>query len=264
MNKIGEVLEHFSFTKFESEIYLAILTLGKPSVTQIANKIGKNRTAVYFHLKNLLEKRVVREAREGRRFRFVAVPPRELAASFDRWTTDFKSLVPQLESLERVEQEVPIIEVTESKRGYLKAYDEISSLPIGSVFCVMEGRDALKGEFGLLTQDEWGTFFARIVERKILTKILFTEEALAHTPPMKSLNKENKDRLRQRLWDVRMLPEASLPIQHLMCLYGNKVTFFLLETKLVVTITHKGIVDTMRATFDALFAFAKHHPDPWG
>ncbi|MSR84954.1 TrmB family transcriptional regulator [Candidatus Uhrbacteria bacterium] len=264
MNKTAEILEHFGFTKIESEIYLAILALDKPSVTQIARKTGKNRTAVYFHLKNLLEKGIIRQTRDGRRFRFVAVPPQELAASFDQWTTDFKSLVPQLESLQRVEQDVPMIEVTESKAGYLKAYDEMSALPHGSEFRVMEGRGALRGEFSLLTQEEWNRFFTRMVDRKILTKILFTEEALTQTPPMKSLNKENTRLLRERLFDVRTLPEASLPIQHLMMIYGNKVSFFLPEAKLIVTLTHKGIVDTMRATFDALFTFAKHRPAPWG
>lgn len=264
MDRTNEVLQRFGFTEPESELYLAILSLGKPSVTQIAKKIGKNRAAVYFHLKHLLEKGALKETREGRRFRFVAVPPADLAATFDRWTTEFKSIVPQLESLSRAEQEVPVIEIFESKKGYLKVYDELSSLPVGSSFRAMEGVTALKGELGLLTDEEWGTFFSRLVERKIQTKIIFTEEALAASPPQQSLNAENMKRVRQRLWDLRILPESAFPMQSLMILYGNKAAFLLPDAKLIVTISHKGVSEALGATFDALFTFAQKREPAWG
>ena len=263
MNRTNEILRRFSFTEPESELYLAILSLGKPSVTQIARKVEKNRAAVYFHLKHLLDKGAVKETREGRRFRFVAVPPAELAATFDRWTTEFKSIVPQLETLYRAEQEAPAIEISESKRGYIKVYDELSSLPVGSEFRAMEGVSALKGELGLLADEEWGKFFSRIAERKILTKIIFTEEALAVSPPQQSLSAENMKLVHQRLWDLRILPESALPLQCLVIIYGNKAAFLLPEVKLVVTIAHAGIVGALRATFDALFSFAKKRVPAW-
>ena len=70
--------------------------------------------------------------------------------------------------------------------------------------------------------------------------------------------------VRQRLWDMRVLPESALPLQCLVVLYGNKAAFLLPEVKLIVTITHKGIVDALRATFDALFSFAKPRVPAWG
>ncbi len=262
MVRTNEILQHFSFTEQETELYLAILALGRPSVTDLAKKVGKNRAAVYFHLKHLLEKGAVKEAREGRRFRFVAVPPADLAATFDRWTTEFKSLVPSLEALHRAEQEVPLIEVTDSKRGYLKVYDEVSSLPVGSTFRAMEGVAAIKGELGLLTDEEWGTFFSRIIERKIVTHLLLTDEAMAE--PSQSLSPENMMLVRQRTWDLRHLPESLLPVNALTILYGNKVAFMLPDAKLVVTIAHKSIVAALTATFDALFSFAPKREPAWG
>lgn len=263
MKRTNEVLERFGFTEPESELYLTILSLGKPSVTQVAKKLEKNRAAVYFHLKHLLEKGVVKETREGRRFRFIAVLPAELAATFDRWTTEFKSMIPELESLYRKEQEAPVIEISESKRGYLRVYDELASLPVGSEFRAMEGVAALKGELGLLTDEEWGGFFSRIAERKILAKLIFTKEALATAPPQQSLSPENMKLVRQRLWDLRILPESTLPLQCLVIIYGDKAAFLLPEVKLVVTIAHAGITGALRATFDAVFSFATPRVPAW-
>ena len=53
MSRITQILSNFSFSDIEVEIYLAVLALGRPSASEIARKVGKNRTAVYFHIKKL-------------------------------------------------------------------------------------------------------------------------------------------------------------------------------------------------------------------
>jgi predicted transcriptional regulator len=261
MTRTDTILNRFGFTEQESEIYLAVLALDKPSVSELAKKVGKNRTAVYFHLKNLLDKGVLRETREGRKFRFVALPPAELAASFDRWTTEFKSLVPSLEALQRADKETPIIEIRESKRGYREVYDEISALPTGATFRAVEGVDAIRGELGLLSDEEWNTFFSRIVERNITTHLLLTDEALREPP--QSLSAGTMALVRRRKWDLRHLPESALPLKVLMILYGKKVAFMLPKVKLVVIIEHAGIVGALTELFDALFTFAQRRDPAW-
>jgi sugar-specific transcriptional regulator TrmB len=255
-----ELLAHYNLSGHETDIYLALLSLGKTGAAQIAKKAGMNRTAVYFHVNHLVEKKFVHQVRSGKLMKYVAVSPRDLAETFDRWTTDFKSLIPWMESLKKVETETPRIEVSDSKRGYYQLYDEISSLPTGSMIRVLEGREAVLGEFSALSQEQWQTFFKRLIERKIETKALFTNE-LTHVVPTK-ISKKTQDLLRERIWHLRLVPEQLLPFQKLLMIYGKKASFIFPTTSLVVTIDHREMVDALICMFDGLYQLGKASKHP--
>lgn len=261
MPDIKNILSHFSLSESEADLYLAVLSLEAAGVSDIAHKIGKNRTAVYFHIKNLLAKGMIKETRKGKRFSFVAVPPKELAERFDRLTTDFKSLVPQLEALRKIDSETPAIEINESKRGYKKVYDAISALPTGSYFRILEGRTALHAELDLLAEEHWQTFFSRVVERKIETKALFTEESLS--VPRKVLGTDVLKKLEERVWHIRTLPEEKLPFQQLLLIYGSTVAFLFPETALVMTVQHSGMAQSLVSLFDTLYQFSRPAHVQW-
>ncbi|MFA6100094.1 MAG: helix-turn-helix domain-containing protein [Patescibacteria group bacterium] len=258
----NDLLTRFNLSEQESELYLAALSLGSASVTDLGKKINKNRTAVYFHLKHLLEKGFIKETRQGKVARFVATPPEEIAEKFDRWTTDFKSLVPMLQSLKKADVETPIIEVIDSKHGYYNVYDEISSLPIGSTFRVLEGKTALIGEFNLLTQDQWNSFFKRIVERKIETKGLFTQ-SLVNLKPVNKFNKKNSELINQRIWHMAVIPDSIIPFQNMLFIYGDKIAYMFPDTSLVATIKHHSIAESMTLMFDGLYQLGKAMPQGW-
>lgn len=251
MSSPKELLTHFSITDDEADMYLVLLKLGPATATDVAEKAKKNRTATHFHLKKLVDKALVQLTKRGRTFMFSAVSPADLAERFDRMTTDFKSLVPQLEALQKIEVEAPRVQVTESRAGYFQVYDEISSLPGGSTFLAIEGATALRNELTLLSNAETKNFYSKIVARGIETKLIITEEAAGI--PNKMITKENLDLLRKRTLHARMLPESRLPFQGLSLMYGNTVAHLFPETSLVITIKHQGIADSFKATFDALF-----------
>lgn len=261
MASTNDILTHFSFSQQESEIYLAVLSLGSAKVTEIARKVGKNRTAVYFHIENLVKRGVLKQLKTGRVLKFSPVPPKELAERFDFWTTEFKSQLPQLEALHHIEQEKPGIEISESRTGYLKIYEEISSLPEGAMFRVLEGKQALESELQQLSESEWQIFFKRIISRKIQTKGLWTEESL--TIPRKKLSAQNTTELQKRIWHVRSMPQAQLPFNDLIIIYGNTVAIIFPKTSLVVTIKHSGITQALTTVFDTLFIFAQPVKNAW-
>lgn len=256
-----ELLEHFSLTPQQAELYLLLLKRGSSKVTDLAQSQKKNRAAITFHLARLLENGLIKETRVGRRTEYVALPPKDLADLFERWTIDFKSLVPELETMQRADQQKPLIEVIESTAGIKRIYDEMSSMPKGSEFLVLEGKTALKGELKLLSNKEWTVFFRRMVDRKILTRAVFTQESMEL--PAKGLSEENKKILQERLWDLRTLPESALPLEHLVAIYGNKVAFLIPEVKLLFTLEHAGIVGIMRGMFESIHQFAKPVAEGW-
>ncbi len=251
MTNPKELLSYFSVTADEADIYLALLKLGTAGVSDIASKIKKNRTATHFHLKKLLAKELVVESNHGRTLLYTATPPATLAARFDRLTTDFKSLVPQLEVLQKIEVEAPRVQVSESRAGYFKVYDEISSLPEGSTFYVIEGATALNSELTLLSNTETNNFFSKIIARKIATKLILTAEATQI--PNTLISPINLALLQQRQISVRTYPESALPFQGLTIMYGSTLAYLFPQTNLVVTITHPGIADSFKATFNTLF-----------
>ncbi|MEK7118643.1 MAG: helix-turn-helix domain-containing protein [Patescibacteria group bacterium] len=261
MMKVHELLQHFSLSPQEADLYLLLLRQGASSVTDLAHRQKKNRTAVRFHLNHLLERGLVKETRVGKRAEYVAMPPKELAALLERWTLDFKSFIPELESLQRTEQDKPILEVSESSAGYKRILDEISSMPHGAQFLVLEGKTAMGGEMRLLSNTDWELFFSRIIERKILTRAVFTEESLAL--PMKNLSESNKQLLKSRLWDLRTLPESTLPLEELVMIYGKKAAFVIPDIKLVFTLEHPGIVNILRALFETIHSLARPVSGGW-
>lgn len=261
MPRIDEILKAFSLNDIETKVYLSALSLEKPAVAQIAKKVGLNRTAAYHHINHLLEKGFLKQTRKGRVVKLVAVPPAELAERFDRITTDFKSLVPQLESLQKISREIPIIEIKESRRGYWEIYDELSSLPEGATFRVLEGSTAMKKELHLLTESELGKFYNKVVERKIITRAIFTTEAIDFV--YSELSLANLGNIKKRIWQLKTLSESLLPFVQLMFVYGDKTAFMFPESSLVMTIKHKDIAEAMVAMFEGLYNFAKPIEKPW-
>lgn len=251
----AELLAHYDLSAQEASIYLALLSLGKTGATEIAKKTSMNRTAVYFHANHLVEKKFVHQVRSGKIVKYIAVSPRDLAEIFERRNTDFKSLIPWMESLKKIETDTPLINVSDSKRGYYELYDAVSSLPIGSMLRVLEGCEAMLGEFSALPQEQLQVFFARLVERRIETKALFTNEAADILGA--KVAKKTDELMQQRIWHLRIISEQTLPFQKLLVIYGRKASFVFPSTSLVVTIDHREIVDALTCMFDGLYQLGK-------
>src|SRR5665647_644070 len=134
MENINNILKNFTFSEAESELYAAALKLGKAGISEIAEKAGMGRTVAYFHIKNLLEKQVLRQIKKGNKMFISPIAPTELAERLQKEVSDFKSLVPQLEALGKIENEMPQIEIQESGVAFKKIYDEVTHMPAGSIF----------------------------------------------------------------------------------------------------------------------------------
>ncbi len=261
MSKPQEILTSFNLSPQETEIYITLLSLGKSGISMIAKKLGKNRAAIYFHIKNLLAKGLVQETRSKTKPLYLGIPPKELGNKLEQHLNEFKGLIPWLESLKKVETEMPIIEVYDSKQGYFHIYEELSFLPVGSMFRVLEGKEALDEEFSLLTQEQWNMFFTRTAHRSIETKGLFTLES--QMIPAKRLTKKNIQAMGSRIWHLRLIPESLLPFQQLLFIYGDKIAFMFPRISLTMTIKHRAVAGALMTMFDSLYQFGKPVAKAW-
>ncbi len=261
MFPIQTILSYFSFTHQEAEIYLASLTLGRASLTELAKKVDKQRSAVYFHIKNLVKKGFLFEHKQGNKLLFSPISPSELSNEFSRRVETFQTHVPNLEALKQIETDTPAITVLESKTGYLKIYEEIAALPPKSMFRVLEGRTALAHELTLFSKEQWGTFFSTIVDKKIETKGLFTH-ACRRIPQM-TFDKETHQKLTKRIWHMRFIDETVFPFEDLIMIYGNTIAFMFPQSRLTVKIVHRDIARLMTLLFDTVYLTGVPDNTPW-
>lgn len=259
--KIKEVLKHFSLSDQEIDIYFTVLSLKLPTASDIAKRVGLNRTTVYFHLPHLLEKGILKESRQGKVKTYIATSAGELANSLQNLLSDFRGFVPFLESAAMLESEKPIIEMVESREGYLKVYEAIASQAPGSFFRVVEGKTSWELEAQLFRDEKFEWFFSKLIEKNIETHALFTKEALQSIRGL--VKPENYELLSQRKMQLKTIGENILPITDMMLIYGNKVSFMFPKTSTVLTITHKSLVNFLGVFFDGMFALAEGVENPW-
>lgn len=262
MDKITKILNNFAFSDSESQLYMAALRLEKASISEIAEKADMGRTVAYFHIKNLIKRNIFKQIKVGKKIFVTVISPSELADNLQKEVGDFKTLIPQLESMSRIENEIPQIEVMESNEAFKKIYDEAVHLPIGSTWKVFEDKSGAEAEMKLLNSEYWKSFFNQMIERKIVTKAVFTDELMSDIK--NSITPENYDVLGDRLWDIRTLPEGSMPIKGLVLLYNNKLSFLFPEIALTITIKHSALFHLLDTMFETIFSFSKPSENPWG
>jgi len=241
---------------------MAALKLEKASISQLAQKADMGRTVAYFHIKNLIKKNIFKQVKAGKKIIISTISPTELAENLQESVGDFKTLIPQLESLGRAENEIPQFEIMESNAAFQKIYDEVVNMPIGSSWKVFEDRQGGEAEMKLLNNEYWNKFFSQMLERKIMTKAIFSRELLSDIN--KSITPENYKVLSSRLWDIRKLPEERMPINGLVVLYNGKLSFLFPEVSLTITIKHTALFHLLDTMFETIFSFAEVAENPWG
>ena len=250
MLNIINILQKFSFSEQESKIYIACLKLNKPSISQIAKKTGLSRTNTYFHVKKLIEKGILKESKKDKKIIISPLNPSKLKNKVEDNINSFNSIFPQLESLNKTKEELPEIEILESKEGFIKIYEEISNMPEDSEFRIIENKKARK-EFKLLTMEQWEMFMSNIWKKGILTKALFSEELI--TSAQKSFPLKLQEIANKRLWDIKILPEETFTNVTLIFIYKNKIAFLTPDNLLTVSIVDKNITNIVTKLFDLVF-----------
>ncbi|MDQ7815343.1 MAG: helix-turn-helix domain-containing protein [Patescibacteria group bacterium] len=256
-----DLLTQLNLTDHEAEIYLAALGLGSASVNDIAKKIGKSRTATYFHLDHLLKKGIIKQSRKGKLARFIAKSPEEVVADAEQIVNQLKDVLPLLRSLRKKESQAPLIEIFDSKEGYKKIYETITALSKGSTYRLLEGPRAVALELGSMTQAEWTEYLKMTIAKNIGSKALVTESTQRMTP--QKFTRENELLLRKRVWNMRTVPDSVMPFQELMLICGDKVLFLFADIDLVMIIQHESIAGMLALMFDGLYIQGKPVAHAW-
>lgn len=119
------LLEKLGLHTQASEIYLALLSIGQGTVSDIAHATKQHRPAIYHHLPELLEKGLVSQTKKGQRTLYVPESPEHLLDVAKRFTEEIQNALPELTAAYQGKQKQPMIRYFQGAEGIRSAYEDL-------------------------------------------------------------------------------------------------------------------------------------------
>lgn len=245
---IYKELINLGFSQKEASVYLALLSLGKRTVSPIARTAQINRTTVYDILSSLEVKGLVSVSGKEPLQEYVAESPDKILSMLEAQIKKdqailqkAQNLVPQLKSLHNVSDR-PKVRFYEGKEGLEQVYeDTLTSREAIRAYATYDDMEkALPGYFP--------KYFYRRAKKGIKIRAIFpkTKEGV-------NLAEKNAEQLRKTaivpLKDFYFSPEINI--------YDNKVMIASWKEKLGIIIESKEIADAMKTIYELAWAEAK-------
>jgi len=121
---INQILENYGLTPKEIQIYLALLSIGEGTATEISDHSKVKRTTVYPIADKLVKRGIIGQYRVKYGTRFVAVSPKNLISRLESIKFELTAVLPELEAIEKKDLFKPSVKFFEGKEGYLNTVNE--------------------------------------------------------------------------------------------------------------------------------------------
>lgn len=246
--EIKKTLEFIGFSEKEVLVYLALLSLGKGTVTQISRKAGINRPTGYHILASLESKELVKVSGKEPKQEYVAESPDQIEKMLQKkikddeaYINEARKIIPELKSIHNVSDR-PKILFYEGREGMEKVYeDTLSSHEEIRAYATYDDMEkALPGYFP--------EYFYRRAKKGIPIRAIFP-----YTEAGIELSKDDKAQMRQ----TAMIPADKYYFSPEINIYDNKVMIASWKEKLGIIIESAEIADAMKKVFELSWAEAK-------
>ena len=241
-------LVSIGFSEKEVSVYLALLELGKRTVSPIARSSNINRTTVYDILASLIAKGLVSVSGKEPLQEYVAESPEKVLKLIE---TEVESkqqnlkiaeeLVPQLKSLHNVSDR-PQVRFYEGKEGLEQVYeDTLTSHETIRAYANVNVMHAALPEYFV-------KYYKRRTNKGIhIRAIIPANEA--------GTDRASKDKEEAR--ESALVPADKIYFSPEINIYDNKVMIASLKEKLGIIIESKEIADAMKTIYEMAWAEAK-------
>lgn len=132
MKDIKQQLKQLNLSDKEVKVYLAVLSIGKGNITDIAKKAGLKRTTLYEYIEELLTKGLIFKTIDKKRVYYSPQAPEQIItmleqkkADLDQQKENIKEIIPDLEQLYSKAFIKPKISFFEGKQGIREVYWKI-------------------------------------------------------------------------------------------------------------------------------------------
>lgn len=245
---IKKSLAFIGFSEKEVLVYLALLELGKGTVTEISRKAGINRPTGYHILSSLESKELVKLSGKEPKEEYVAESPDQIEKILlnkikegESFVKEARKIIPELKSMHNVSDR-PKILFYEGREGMEKVYeDTLSSHEEIRAFATYDDMEkALPGYFP--------EYFYRRASKKIPIRAIFP-----YTEAGINLSKDDEVQMRK----TAMIPADKYYFSPEINIYDNKIMIASWKEKLGIIIESAEIADAMKKVFELSWAEAK-------
>lgn len=247
-SSIEKHLKTVGLSDNEVSTYLALLELGKGTVSEISRKATLNRTTGYDVLNRLTTKRLISISGKEPKQEYVAESPDQLerfiAEEFERKQSELnevRKIIPELKSIHNVLNR-PKIRFYEGKDGLEQVYEDTltSHEEIKAFASVEDVHKALPGYFP--------NYYKRRAKKDIPIRAIFTDNKEG-----KELAKHDKEEKRTSLF----VPEGKYEFHPEINIYDNKIMIASWREKLGIIIESAEIADAMKKIYELAWIGAK-------
>jgi len=126
MKNIEHALQTIGLTKNESKIYLAVLTMGKSNITDIAKYAQIQRTAVHTYIIPLLQQDLIKKTILGKRIYYIPQNPKKLLEIAETRKKKIKKILPNFTEIYNTSSIKPVVHYYEGKIGIRAVYREMT------------------------------------------------------------------------------------------------------------------------------------------
>jgi sugar-specific transcriptional regulator TrmB len=241
-------LEYIGFSEKEVLVYLALLELGKGTVTEISHKAGINRPTGYHILASLSAKELVKVSGKEPKQEYVAESPDQIEKLLIRkieedqnFINEARKIIPELKSIHNVTDR-PKVFFYEGKEGLEKVYEDTltSHEPIRAYATVDDMHKGLPNYFPEYYKRRAG---AGISIRAIVPKTEIGIERGTH----------DKEEARE----IAFVPKDKYYFSPEINIYDNKVMIASWREKLGIIIESEEIADAMKKIYELSWSEAK-------
>ncbi|MDO8524332.1 MAG: helix-turn-helix domain-containing protein [bacterium] len=240
-NALQMSLKEFGFSEKEIQVYLALLELGKGTVSAIARKAGIQRTTCYTILDSLVGKKLAMVSGKEPKQEYVAESPdmivemlKQEVSSSQEQLKNAEKLVPQLKSIHNIGNR-PKVKFYEGKEGLKEVYEDTltSHEEIRAYATLDDMYQALPGYFP--------DYFKRRAKKNIPIRAILpaTQAALERM-------EYNKGEMRT----MALIPVDKFRFSPEINIYDNKVMIASWKEKLGIIIESEEIADAMKKIFE--------------
>ena len=248
LKELPSTLHTLGFGEKEAVVYVALLELGRGTVTQISRKAGINRTTGYDILDSLSNKGVVNVSGKEPKQEDSAEPPesviaylrREAEAARER-TAKAEAILPELRSVHAT-QNRPKIKFYEGTEGLKQVYEDTLS-STEAIRAYANADDVHKG-----IPKYFPNYFKRRAEKGIAIRAIFPMNTAGIARA--TFNEEEKR-------EVAFVPLEKYYFSPEINIYDNKVMIASWKEKLGVVIESAEIADAMKKIYELAWAEAK-------
>lgn len=246
---ISRSLQDMGLSENEVRVYLAILELGRGTVSLIARRANINRTTGYDVLAGLVAKQLVSVTGKEPKQEYAAESParlevlmrEEVTRAQARLAETAANLIPRLKSMQTTVGR-PNVKFYEGREGLIQAYEDTLTArePIRAYATVEDMHQALPNYFP--------RYYARRAARGITARGI-----MPRTPAAEERTRHNASELRESA----LIPADKYHFSPEINIYDSKVMIASWREQLGIIIESDEIADAMKKIFELSWAEAK-------